>query len=491
MADIRLSRRHKIYQDRQAQILRNEAAWRGGAPYIALALTRYPHESDASWVGDPTRGIVGRATRTSYINYAGRIVSKINQYVFGQDTEREGIGEGFRDDATKAGQSIGALMEDVCSHLTTSGWCWLQADRSGAAIDPETGRPRPRSLGEREQTGDRVFWQLWPASEVVDWRFGVDGELDWLITEQAVYQNEDVMAEPKDRALRTVWKRGRGTRLWYEGDQIKDAEEFTLGIRKVPFEPVGLPRGLPWWFDDVERVQAGLLNLESAHMESMFEAVFPQLVVPAEMMSSLMGMMKVEGEAGARIVLEMIRGLNHPILEPPESKNLTRYIMPDQANLKTLPDEILRRRRELFEVVGLAMANKDTAQVQSADSKAWDHLDPASVMRARAVKLEEAERKMVTLSRLMDPEFAEYAPAYPRTFNLVDFAADIRAVIELDQAATATELRRELERIKVKLLAQRFGITAERMLEIMASVDEVSFDAVGGGMPWDDEGNQA
>lgn len=475
MSDIRLSRKHKTYFSRATQLVRNAKSWRGGSEYIDLALTRFPSESDVSWIGDPVRGILSRKKRTSYINYAGRIVSKINQYVFGQDIERDGIDPKFSDDATKGGQSISALMEDACSHITIGAWCWIQADRSAPDIDPETKRPRPRTVADRERIGDRVFWQLWEAHEVVDWRFGLDGELDWLITEQEVYENEDVNVSPKERKLRTIWMRGEGVRLWYDGDDIKIEEKFTFSIKRVPFEPVGLPSCFPHWFDDVERVQAGLLNLESAHREALFEAVFPQLVIPSSMISDLMAKLELKGSQGAKRVLEMIRGLSFPILEPVEANGLTRYIMPANQDMKSLPDEITRQRRELFEIVGLAMANKDTAQVQSADSKAWDNLDPAAVMRARAVKLEEAERKMIELSVMLDTGFKRYQPAYPRTFNLVDFAADIKGVVELDNSVSTTELRREMERIKAVLLSQRFGITADRRKQILDDIDASDF----------------
>jgi len=475
MENILLTRTHQIYDGRKAQLTRNLLAWRGGKPYIDVALTRYPCESDASWVGDATRGVVGRAGRTSYINYAGRIVAKINQYVFGQDVARNGIGEEFQDDATKSGMSITTLMEEACALLTVGGWCWLHADRGAPEIDPETMAPRPRSLAERERAGDRVFWQLWGPLDVVDWHFGADGDLAWLITEQKTYNNSDVETKPIEERLRTVWKRGSVRRIWYEGEKIRLDEEFPLSIERVPFVPLGIPSALPWWYDDVERIQGGLLNLESTHLESLAAAVFPQLVVPADMVSNLMGLLKVEGPDGMRMAMEMVRGLNYPILEPTESSGLTRYIMPDQGNLKVLPDEVMRRRRELFEVVGLAMANKETAQIASAESKAWDHLDPAAVMRSRAARLEEAERKMVDLSRELDSTFPEYEAVYPKTFAMVDFASDIKAVVELDQAVTASSLRRELERVKAKLVAQRFGVPPERMDEIGEEIDGGDF----------------
>ncbi|MEN6535165.1 MAG: hypothetical protein ABFD89_15990 [Bryobacteraceae bacterium] len=470
MGNILLDRRHKIYGARSGQLTRNLCAWRGGKPYIDIALTRYPCESDASWLGDQTRQVPSRADRTSYINYAGRIVQKINQYVLGQDVDRDGAGDVFVDDATKSGVGLSSLMEEVCSHLTVAGWCWLHADRGAPSIDPATGSKVSRSVLERERVGDRVYWQLWGATEVVDWHFAKDGALLWLITDDEVYENEDLATEAKSTRLRTIWKRGEGERIWYEGEKVTRRESFTISARRVPFVPVGLPSALPWWFDDVERVQAGLLNLESTHLESLAAAVFPQLVVPADMVPNLMNLLKMNDAAGMKLALEMVRGLNYPIMEPTDAAGLSRYIMPDKGNLQALPEEITRRRSELFEIVGLAMANKETGQVQSADSKAWDHLDPAAVMRSRAARLEEAERKMVALSMELDPTFSAYSPRYPRTFNLIDFAADINAVIALDQSVVSEKLRMELERVKANLVAQRFGLPADRRQEIMDDI---------------------
>lgn len=472
MGDLRLERQHAIRRDRLTQLRRNFAAWRGGVPYIDLALTRYRCETDTSWLGDRSRGVLGRKDRTSYINYAGRIVSKVNQYVFSQGVEREGIGEEFRDDSTASGLGIDRLMEDACSVLTCAGWCWLHADRPGSLADPETGAPLARSVLDRERLGDRVYWQLWQPDEVVDWHIDATGRLRWLITEQAIYDNSDVMTDPKENRLRTIWQEGGGVRIWFDSDKVLREEPFTISAKRVPFVLVGLPSVHPWWFDDVERIQAGLLNLESSHLESLFEAVFPQLVVPSDLPDNIMTRMNVDGEQGLRMALEFVRGLSGPIMESVEAKGLTRYIMPDQANLKALPEEILRRRRELFEVVGLAMGNRDTAQVQSADSKAWDHLDPAAVMRARAQRMEEAERKMVALSLELDPTFKAYEARYPRSFSMISFVEDIASLTELDQSVTAPALRRELERVKALLVTQRFGVTPDRLKEIMDEIDQ-------------------
>src|SRR3990167_9708787 len=112
-SDVRATRKHKILEKRGAQLGYNLLAWQGGGDYIGARLTRFPCESDTSWNGSmvpgkPSKwsadwyrqggdGVQGRRDRAFLINYAGRIVNKINQYVFGTDITRTEIDERFAD----------------------------------------------------------------------------------------------------------------------------------------------------------------------------------------------------------------------------------------------------------------------------------------------------------------------------------------------------------------------------------------------------------
>ena len=150
--DIRASRRHRILDARASQLSRNLLVKDGGRPYIDDRLSRFPCESTLSWNGDGDK-VPSRPDRAFLINYASRIVTKIGQYVFGQDVIREGIDEAFEDDTTRTGRSVNEFMQDVDANYTAGQWAWIGIDRGTPGIDPETGRPYARSVAEREAAG--------------------------------------------------------------------------------------------------------------------------------------------------------------------------------------------------------------------------------------------------------------------------------------------------------------------------------------------------
>lgn len=497
--DIRATRKHKILQQRQKQLAYNLMVRYGGDPYIDARLTRHPCESDASWSGTvgtsslketkwssnwykgDSGGVIGRKDRAFLLNYASRIVTKINQYVFGQDVQRDGIDQSFALDVTKTGLSIGSFMEEVSAVLTCGGWCWVGVDRAALPVDPQTGQPTQRSIAQREADGDRVWWSLWEPTEVVDWRFDGDGNLERLITQQVHYDNSNLMQEPTEQKIRTIWEPGRGQRLWINKEddtKIDRIQSFTIGAKVVPFICLGVPSSAPHWMDDVERVQASLLNLESAHHENLIQSVFPQLVLPHNIIEDIMRLCEIEGMEGYQRALEMVRGLSYPILEPGESKGVSRYLTPASGDLEAIPKEILRRRKELMDIVGLAMQDNDSKAAKSADSKAWDNLDPSTTLRKRAILLEEAENKLIALSKKLDSTFGEYEPEYPRQFDIPNAAQDVATLVQLGNLNLPDAGQREILKASMKVLGSIVSIPKDRMQDVMEQIDEMDMSDV-------------
>ena len=480
--DIRLTRKHLILETRADQLALNQLVLAGGEPYIDKRLSRLPFESEVSWSGksgvttkegrfaksNARGGGDGRKSRAFLVNYAARIASKINQYVFSAEVKRENVDKTFLADATRTGMSLNDFMRKASQTVTGSRWCWIGVDRDRPLVND--GVTRVRSVADKEKSGDRVYWTIWSPTEVVDWHFDQQGNLVWLITEQTVYNNEDYTVAATKQILRTIWQAGGGIRLWLKPDktdEIEKEEIFSNSAEVVPFVLAGIPSADPWWFDDVEAIQASLLNLESVHNENLFQSVYPQMVLPAEILTAIANALSITAENA----LELVRGLNYPILEPTEASGLTRYIMPSADGLKSIPDEIMRRRKELFEVVGLAMQNPDTRQVASAEAKAWDHLDPEAVLRERAILLEETEKKAVVISRQMDSTFSEYAPEYGKSFDISDVTEDMQTVVGLNNMDMPFSARKELMRAAIEIIDKMTGIPDERKKIILAEID--------------------
>jgi hypothetical protein len=480
--DIRLTRKHPILSARGDQLDLNMKAAMGGKPYIEARLTRHPCESEVSWSGSAgsqfaPRGVQGRKDRGFYVNYAGRIAAKLNQYTVGPHVKRDGAGKIHLRDTTATGVDIHGFWERVGMFLTAGQWCWVHVDRSAPTLDPSSGQPRPRSVAEAEASGDRVWWGVWSSTSVVDWKFDALGGVEWLITESSEYVSAGPAAPAKEMRVRTIWTKAGGVKLYIDPakpDEVAESVPFAIPAGVVPFIPVGVPTTDPHWFDTVEHVCASILNLESCNHENLLQAVYPQMVLPSGVIDAAKDQ---AGSLNTQEAITIIKGLNNPIVEDAQHSGITRYITPPKSELQAIPEEILRRRKELFDVVGLALA-RDSKQVESAESKAFDRLDVNAVLASRARELEEAEKKAVAMSMRLDPRFAEYAPVYPQEFDVSDLSAEMEALLGLNSMDLPSGARREVKKAAITLLSRIGRIPRERVEELRAEADEAD-DSLG------------
>lgn len=475
------TRRHAIYSARESQLHLNRLASEGGRPYVQSRLWRAPNETDVSWNGDKTRGIVGRLERTAIVSDAARVVNKINQYLFRVETPRNGIDESFRNNCTGSGQSIHFFMASVCDAITWGRWCWLQVDRLPLGVDEE-GNLIPESLANKQS----VTWSLWDALSVTDWHIDSNGVIRWLIVRSSIYENADPYTDARKGDLYTLYELVDGkVYVTEEADGIAMSglrvKSEIPGLGRIPFVVVGTPSSDAWWFDDVENIQAQILNLDSAHNETLTERVYPQIIIPASAMNSLEVMLKesnINGERVASLVRELTIGRNTPLCEAPEDKGICRYITP-QGDLKMLVEESDRKRKILFDFAGLAMFNRETRQVQTAESKAFDMLDTNATLGNRAMLLKDTEKKMVSLSKVFDPSFKEWDANYTTDYDVVDVAGISAALVTTANMPDMTpKMRKIVAKANVKILKEVAGGVAneEDFEEALKEIDGMDFE---------------
>lgn len=172
----------------------------------------------------------------------------------------------------------------------------------------------------------------------------------------------------------------------------------------------------------------------------------------------------------------MVRGLQFPILEDVESKGLTRFLTPNSNDIEAIRREIIRRRKELFDVVGMMLA-KDTKSSESAEVKAWDRLDPQAVLAERAQALEEAETRAVAISKELDSTFREYKPKYLREFDISDMKEDFENLVTLSNMKLPESACQETMIAAVHQLNKLRKIDPERFEEIFEDIETFEFGA--------------
>lgn len=494
------NRMNPVLAERRVQLHRNITALRGGRPYIELRLWRAPNETNLSWYGSndpgrpPANGCVSRRDRACLMNDCGRVASKIGQYLFSQQTARPGVDEEWAASVTSRHQSLLQFWMEASDALTAGQWCWLQADRGRLAIDPATGQPVPRTILDRERSGDHVTWSIWTSLDAPDWSFDEQGNLRWLLTVERTLDNADPSVPAREVVTRTLWRRGENGspctwEQYREGDKSKDDEHpedilvdhgVLPNCSEIPFALLGTPSRDPWWFDDLELMQAQIMNLDSLHVENLIYAAFPQIVIPVSMYENLQTRLvqtkgSVDGESIVEIIKELVRGLNNPLVESGEDKGTTRFISGTQTDMTALPAEQARKRQVFFDQAGLSLFNKESRQMQSAESKQFDHLDTAATLRHRAAILQAAEKRLVELSKAIDPEFAEYDPAWPSRFDVTDPAADTAALAQLVAMPVTTLTQRKVAaKVISRILASFVPISEEEQSAIDEEIDAMT-----------------
>jgi hypothetical protein len=176
---------------------------------------------------------------------------------------------------------------------------------------------------------------------------------------------------------------------------------------------------------------------------------------------------------------EMIIGLNYPILITKDDP-APAYLMPTASDLGAVRIEIQQLKSNMFDSVGL-MLQHESRQVASAESKAWDFLDVAQVMSARAEILESVEQKVAAIVNAWDASIPAWEVSYNRQFDIGDFGAEINALIMTANASMPAEMYRMVLR-KIFNRLDRLGseVSDEQRKEIEAAIDEFSPNAFGG-----------
>lgn len=490
MSDIIFNRKNAVLAARAMNLERNILSIRGGTPYVTARLWRAPNESDLSWSGvspegSKVTGCTGRINRACNVNDAGRIASKINQYLFAEPAKRSGIDADWSLSVTPDGKNIDLFWQEVSELITANGWCWLQADRGAPEIDATTGKPAPRSVAQRPES-DKIRWQVYPALSIRDWCFDDAGHLLWLITASKVVDTRDPFSLAQEYEARTLWRRGVGSlgatyQTWtHIGNNYVTTAEGSVSSKEIPFILVGTPSPDPWWFDDIESIQAQVLNLDSLYVEILVRTCYPQLVIPSSAYENVATRLverdgAANGNSVIEVVKEIVRGMDTPFIEAAEDKGITRTITPSMGDMQALPTEILRKRQLLFDNAGLALFNKESRQVQSAESKKFDHLDTEMTLRSRASMLQQAEKALINISLALDNSWSAYEPEWAMNFDVSDLSADTSALVTLQNIGNLTLTQRKVSlRAATSVLSRLVRMTEEEQATIAQEIDDIS-----------------
>jgi len=463
-------RKNPIYKKRERQLTINLLGLAGGRPYVNARLSRYSAESEIDWIGgsrpDGSES-TGRLQQTHAFPYLGRIASKQNQYVFQTQPIREGADPEVLKDITRDGRSVNDIMRKASDIALACKWCWIGVN---APKVKENGQKF--TVAEKEQQNIRPYWNVYSPLDVLDWHFNERGKLQWIKTRGIEYDDSDPKSLPAPRHVVTLWEIGKITKYWRvknTGARVNiESEEIPISLQtEIPFVLVGDIDAEPIAFDDLEAINRTILDLGSVTRANFFNCSYPQLVIPDGLIQRMVSEQFVANptEAAALVI-----GRKFPIQVAKDDAD-PKYLMPDASAMAGGPALIAQMKRELFEVVGMAL-EPDSKQVASAASKEWDSLDVSAVMVARAEMLEDAENKAVEMSKAWDSSFQGWTAIYNREFDIGDFKAEVEALVMAGNMSMPDGVSRELVKKLVDRL-DRIGskIEAETMTALIAEID--------------------
>ena len=450
------NRHHPLVVRHRESWRRAEKAYSGGATYIDQALVRH--------VSEVAPEFEERKRRAYYFNYPRRIARLISQYVLADEPQRHGGDPALAEDFSRTGLRVSELIRQLSTLVNCFGTAWVLVDMPPASGEIDLERRRVERLQPFA-----VTLRPW---EVADWSYGADGRLDWAIVEEFCMVSNQPTELPVMACRRRLWTR-QGWQLFERSRDNGEVRLIAEGSHPVGMVPLvrleevdgfGLDAG--HWFEDVVRISDAILNAESEAQMNIIKQMFGLLVVSESFRNADFERSPTpDGDKFSHVLAR-----SAALWESTEEKGITRYIAPGGVETSIIRDEIRNLKKELYEVVGLAVQG-ESRQAQTAESKEWDHLNVQQFLASRVDMLEQAEMQTWNLMQRWDHSIAIPSISYNREFSVVDLGDSVQALLDLKTLDAGPEFRREIIRAGVRLLEKIKKIPALTRQEIEREIE--------------------
>jgi len=311
--------------------------------------------------------------------------------------------------------------------------------------------------------------------EVVDWAYGSDGKLDWMIVEELDQLNAGPFLPPVDVKRRKLFTRDEC--LIFERDSVSgiavllSRAPHALGCVPAVFliEPDGFGIDGGHYFEDVVRISDAILNNESEAQMNIVKQMFGLLVISEAFARS--GSRDSGSERNPNEKFSHILARSAAIWESAEEKNTSRYISPSGADTAAIRGENEALKRELFDAVGMSLVTP-SRDAQTAEAKAWDYHQIRQFLACRVDLLEQAEQQCWAIVHAYDRTIAVPQVVYNREFAIGDLSASIAALLNLKQFSDGPAFQREIGKTALFLLEKIKKLDPESRREIQKELEE-------------------
>ena len=454
------SRENGFYSNRKSVWLRNHAAYSGGREYISQALIEHLSEIPIEYQE--------RINRAYYFNYPRKIARLITQYVLAVRPERTDADPELAEDWSRTGLRVDEVMRQACTMLNLFGCAWLCVDM------PFFEGIKSKADELREKL--RPYVTAISPLNVVDWCYGADGQLSWVLTREQDVDNSDPYKTPIALEIRKLWTRNDVTIVTQRSDAMPvDPKIVEHGLGVVPFirmtEVDGFGIGANHWFDDVVSISDAILNNESEAQMNTVKQMFGLLVVGESFANGTLRTKQDGGDDDETESVSSVIARSAAVIESPEDKGVSRYISPSGAETATIRAENIALMRQMFECAMLS-TSKDTRMVESAEAKLWDFQAIEQYMRTRADMLEQCEVQAWELMNLWQPTVPIPTVSYNRNFAVLELKDAVASLMELSAFNSENEdYQRAINQTALTLLNRLRQLSQEQAEKISDAIE--------------------
>jgi hypothetical protein len=416
---------HPAYKANAARWERWQAAYYGGAGYVQQALESHRLEN--------SRDFVRRLERATLLNYVRPICDTYANYLFRPAWKVElppGVGFLARD-ADRRGTPLLDFAKSLLPIAAAVGFAPIGVDEPAVTADEV-----PRNLAERAAMGVRPYLYFIDPLDLRDWDVDADGTLTMALVRERSWRRRAGGEEKEGATIYRLWTAERCVMLDERGTELGEVANRAgvVPIVALKFRDVGDPiigQGLG---QDLEPIQAHILNLSSLLSEVFFRQTFSQLVAE--------GSAEEYGENG-----DIARLGTASIFLYPEGRKPPGYISPDASQARLLMEQIDRAIDEIYRLANLSRGSVRDGAKQSGISKAYDFLDTNQALSDVARNTAGAMTAACRLAArwLGDAATDEIAISQPADFGVVDLDGDVTRLRSLVEAGASPTLIKALE----------------------------------------------
>ena len=463
-----ISRRHPEYADFCAHWNFLQATYDGGREWFKDGnVFRYIKEGEKEFAD--------RVERCYRFNHSREVVDLLNKYLFKQNIVRNeddapASVAAFWKKSTKNGLEMRDFSRQVSKKASING-------RIGVVVD-NTARAAVLSKAEEKQQGVRTYAYIIGPKQLLDYSYGEDGGLNWVLIMEEVRDDFDPMNSSGDERPRyRLWTKTEWRLFEEQGKgRQKKVVEVGNGAHNLGVVPVILVDNIitdeeyvaPALIDDIAYLDRAVANYLSNLDAIIQDQTFSQLAMPAQNV--------LPGEDNYTKLTEM--GTKRVFLYDGEGGQKPEYLSPDPKQAQMILAVINKIINEIYHTVGLAgeRTKQDNAlgiDNSSGVAKAYDFERVNALLQAKADSLEVVENKIAYLVALWNGEEGQMRDdlvGYPDNFDtrgLYD-EFDIAARLMLVEAPESVR-RHQMETVIDKLFPQLAKDLKAKMLEDLKS----------------------